>query len=65
VTFKEGAFYYRYKFPGAPRFTPLEEEALRWGREGEGRVTGRGERERERYRCAAEAQQNTPGAVGH
>ena len=31
VNFKEGSYYYRYKFPQAPRFTPLEEEALRCG----------------------------------
>ena len=31
VNFKEGSYYYRYKFPQAPRFTPLEEEALRYG----------------------------------
>ena len=29
---QEGAFYYRYKFPHAPRFTPLEEEAIRCDR---------------------------------
>ena len=29
VNFKEGSYYYRYKFPESPRFTPLEEEALR------------------------------------
>ncbi|KAL6755491.1 Clavaminate synthase-like protein [Haematococcus lacustris] len=29
VTYKEGAYYYYYKFPDAPRFTPLQEEALR------------------------------------
>ena len=30
VNYKEGAYYYSYKFPGAPRYTPLQEEALRW-----------------------------------
>lgn len=29
TSFKEGAYYYSYKFPGAPRYTPLQEEALR------------------------------------
>lgn len=27
----EGAYYYIYRFPDAPKFTPLQEEALRWG----------------------------------
>lgn len=25
----QGAYYYQYKFPGSPKFTPLQEEALR------------------------------------
>lgn len=30
VSFKVGAYYYYYRFPNAPRFNALEEEALRW-----------------------------------
>ena len=29
VNFQEGAYYYLYRHKHAPRFTPLQEEALR------------------------------------
>lgn len=44
VNYKEGAYYYRYRFPDAPRFTPLQEEALRW-------VHLRGSRAAGEYAC--------------